>query len=119
MVKIALFDLKERTGSSLHAIQKYIINNFPHSVDARMVRHCTTKALKKEETVGNVTRNKNSFKLTEVVKKKMRTAHRKERYSPSRAGGMVSSEAAGGMRRRGAVPSSSTLKGGARYGHPS
>ena len=65
MVKAAIKALKERNGSSLPAIKKYIAANYKYDVvkNARFIN----KALKSMSEKGTLTKVKGSFKLSAKV----------------------------------------------------
>merc|ERR1712018_1051845 len=66
MVKAAIMTLKERKGSSLPAIKKYIASNYKYDVvkNARFIN----KALKKLSEDGALTKVKGSFKISAKAK---------------------------------------------------
>merc|ERR1712012_768094 len=67
MVKAAIKALKERNGSSLAAIKKYIAANY--KVDVVKIKHFITKALKKGVDAKTIIKVKASYKLAKEEKK--------------------------------------------------
>merc|ERR1719392_409637 len=67
MVKAAIKALKERNGSSLAAIKKYIAANY--KVDVVKIKHFITKALKKGVEAKTIIKVKASYKLAKEEKK--------------------------------------------------
>merc|ERR1712110_628210 len=67
MVVAAIKALKDRKGSSLPAIKKYIAANY--KVDVVKNKSFISKALKKGVEKGTIVKNKASFKLGKVEKK--------------------------------------------------
>merc|ERR1712038_1500989 len=90
MVKAAIKALKERNGSSLQAIKKYIAANYKYDVvkNARFIN----KALKKLSDDGVLTKVKGSFKLSakakeEKPKKAKKPKSPKKAAKPKKAAG--------------------------------
>ena len=75
MVKAAIKALKERNGSSLPAIKKYIAANYKYDVvkNARFIN----KALKNLSEKGDLTKVKGSFKLAAKAKEEKKPKDKK------------------------------------------
>merc|ERR1712018_614106 len=83
MVKAAIKALKERNGSSLQAIKKYIAANYKYDVvkNARFIN----KALKKLSDDGVLTKVKGSFKLSAKAKEEKPKKAKKPKTPKKRA----------------------------------
>ena len=68
MIKAAVLGLKDKTGSSVPAICKYIVANYP-AVPEKTYKKSVAAALKKMATAGKLIKVKASFKLSEAEKK--------------------------------------------------
>jgi hypothetical protein len=104
MVKLAIHALKDRNGSSLQAVSKYISNSY--FVDEAKCKKACTAALKQGVAKGAIKKVKNSFKLTPQALNAMRAAKRKakaaaEAKAAGRSGKDRSSSSGGGGGGRG------------------
>lgn len=95
LVKIAIHAIKDRNGSSLQAVSKYIINNY--FVDEKKCRKATTVALKAGLAKNHIKKVKNSYKLTPAALNDLRAQKRKaEAAKKARENRRGSSDGSGG-----------------------
>eukprot|EP00967_Tisochrysis_lutea_P129925 scaffold224030_cov28-Tisochrysis_lutea.AAC.1 len=73
LVNAAILALKERSGSSLAAIKKWIAANHPEATNETAIK----TALKSGVTKGTLVRVKASYKISELGKKAMKPAKKK------------------------------------------
>jgi histone H1/5 len=83
MVKAAIKALKERNGSSLPAIKKYIAANY--KCDIVKIARFINKALKQGVEKGVFTKNKGSFKLSAKAKEEKKPAAKKPKAKKAKS----------------------------------
>ena len=77
LVQEAIVALKDRTGSSIPAIKKWLLAEYDHLEDSKHFKHCINQAIKTGTAQGRFEKVRCSYKVTASWKEKERNKRRK------------------------------------------